>query len=268
MTYETGIDENKDKHCDRCGWFVNPYDRHQARPVMLPASEILDPKWLDMDWHLERISAVEFAEEFIKDNPYSEPNYDKNDFAAILEYSKNKKSGISCAVIQRYLRYGIVTPGYSEKEICAAIIKMELCICRFEVAKTITLYRGMSFEPGDPYLAALDGAYEAWRKTGKPVKMVEKGFLSLTRSAETMHKYADGGNGGKHHVYIAATLDKGTCATPLSEAMGTAANGIDKEVLLPSGTEYHIIDMKKIPNGDGTYDYRMHILITDRRMGE
>jgi len=268
LTYETGIDENKDKHCDICGWFVNPYDRHQARPVMLPLSEILDPKWVDMDWHLERISAIEFAEEFIRDCPYSEPDYDKRKYADILRYSRNRDDELSCVVIQRYLRNDIVTSGYGEKEICTTIARMQLSICQFEVAKTITLYRGMSFDPGDPYLADLDGAYEAWRRTGKPVKMLEKGFLSLTRSADAMNIYADDGNGGKHHVYIAATLDKGTCAMPLSKRMGTAANGIDKEVLLPFGTEYHIIDMNRVPNGDGTYDYRMHILITDRRIGE
>ncbi len=266
LTYDTGIDENEDKHCDRCGWFVNDYDRHKARPVMLSESETLDPKWLDRDLHLERISAAEFADEFIKRNPYSKADYDKTMFADVLRYSRNRDDELSCKVIQMYLRNEVVTPGHSEREICMMITRMQLGICRFKINKTITLYRGESGKPDSFRVKQLDAIYETWKATGKPVKVEEKGFLSLTRSVETMNIYADSESNGKCHIYIAATVDEGIYALPLSEKMGTAANGIDKEVLLPCGTEYYIIDMKRIPNGDGTHDYRMHIVITDRRL--
>ncbi len=264
--YETGIDDNRDRHCDYCGWFVNEYERHRARLLSRKGTKEIRPEWLETDFHLERMSAEEFSDAFIKDNPYSRTDWDAAKHASIRAYSENLSKGLSCSAVNGYLRSGAVPPGVSKKELASFIKEMNASISAFVVGKMITLYRGMRFKPGDPYLGKLNRAFEKMRETGNPVELIEPGFMSTSRSLETAKAYAMETKGAFCHVYVSVTLEKGVAAMPLSFSRGTAAKSNDKEVLLESGRTYYIIGMRMEPKGDGLYDYYINLLATNRRI--
>ena len=264
--YETGIDDNRDRHCDRCGWFVNEQERHRARRIYPKGLQEEGSEWLESDHHLERMSAEEFSDVFIKDNPYSRRNWDSREYSSIRNYSKNLSKGLSCVAINNYLRHGIFPKGVPGSRLICLIMEMNLRIGRFVVDKPVTLYRGMHFNPGDAYLGFLDDAYRTMQTTGGPVKFVEEGFMSTSRSLETAKTYALINDTKQCHVYMSVTLEKGVAAMPLSYTHGTTTKKTDKEVLLESGRTYYIIGMDIEPRGNGLRDYYVNLLATDRRI--
>lgn len=266
LVYETGIDENHDRHCDLCGWFVNEYERHRARLMHFKLLREERPEWSEADHHLERMSAEEFSDAFIKDNPYSRSDWDSSNYSSIRAYSDNAPEGISCAAVNGYLRNGALPEGISEHELISFIYAMNASISNFIIDKSATFYRGMHFKPGDAYLSFLDNAYKTMKTTGRPVELVEKGFVSTSRSLETAKAYALGENPELTHVFISVTLEKGVAAMPLSLSRGTTTKKNDKEVLLASGRTYYIIGMDIEPRGNDRYDYFINLLATNRRI--
>ncbi len=264
--YETGIDDNRDKHCDYCGWFVNEYERHRARLMRFKGAQEVRPEWSRTDFHLERMSAEEFSEIFIVDNPYSRPDWNPERYAPIRSYSENAPEGLSCMTVNNYLRFGVVPEGLSEGEIASYINEMNALIGNFVIGKEATFYRGTRFKPGDPYLQMLVGALEAMKATGKPVKLIEPGFMSLSRSLETAKAYACAKDPELCHVFMSVTLDKGVAAMPLSLSRGTTTKKDDKEVLLESGRACYIIGIEIEPRGNGLYDCFINLLATNRRI--
>lgn len=266
MVYETGIDENRDRHCDLCGWFVNEYERHRARLMHFKLLREERPEWSEADHHLERMSAEEFSDAFIKDNPYSRLDWNPEKYSSIRAYSENLPNGLSCAAVNGYLRNGALPEGISEHELISFIYEMNASISNFIVDKLVTLYRGMRFRPGDAYLNKLDDALKEMRETGRPAKIIERGFMSTSRDYRTMRLYAASDELSYCHVCISITLEKGVAAMPLSLSRGTTTKKNDKEVLLASGGTYYIIGMDKEPRGDGLCDYFINLLATNRRI--
>ena len=264
--YETGIDDNHDRHCDYCGWYVNEYERHRARLMHFKGVREERPDWSAMDFHLEKMTAEEFSEIFIKGNPYSRPDWNPRKYSSICSYSENTSEGMSCSAVNNYLRHGVVPEGISEKELASFIEDMNALISNFVIDKTTTSYRGMHFRPGDAYLAFLDDVYKTMRATGRPVAFVEKGFMSTSRSLETARNYAWCGDSELSHVFISVTLEKGVAAMPLSLSHGTTTKKDDKEILLESGGTYYIIGMDIVPRGNGLCDYYINLLATTRRI--
>lgn len=264
--YEIGVDGNHDRHCDYCGWFVNEYERHRARLVHFKGSREERPDWTVTDFHLEKMTAEEFSDIFIENNPYSRLDWNSCKYSPIATYSRNLPDGISCAAVNNYLRHGIVPDDVPERKLIYFIQDMNLCISRFVIDKPVTLYRGMHFEPGDAYLGFLDDAFKTMKATGKPVTFVEKGFMSTSRSFETAKTYALGEDPNLCHVYISVTLEKGVSAMPLSLTHGTTVKKNDKEVLLASGETYYIIGMDIKTHGNGRRDYFINLLATNRRI--
>ncbi len=264
--YETGIDDNRDRHCDLCGWFVNEYERHRARLMHSEGARAEKLDWLLTDFHLEEMSAEMFSTIFIRDNPYSRRDWNSREYIPIWTYSQNLPDFFSCPAINNYLRYGIVPDGFATSRLDCRVQEMNLLIGRFVVNKPITLYRGMHFNPGDAYLGFLDDAFKAMKTTGKPVEFVEKGFMSTSRSLETAKSYALTTDSTQCHVYMSVTLEKGVAAMPLSHTRGTTAKKNDKEVLLQSGGTYYIIGMDIEPRGNGLRDYYVNLLATNRRI--
>lgn len=183
--YETGIDDNHDRHCDYCGWYVNEYERHRARLMHFKGLREERPDWSVMDFHLEKMTAEEFSEIFIKGNPYSRPDWDTSKYSSIRAYSDNDPEGISCPAVNKYLRYGILPKGISQQELVSFVEEMNASIANFTIDKPVTFYRGMHYKPGDAYLCFLHDAYKTMKATGRPVAFVEKGFMSTSRSLET-----------------------------------------------------------------------------------
>lgn len=264
--YETGIDDNRDRHCDYCGWFVNEYERHRARLVRSRGAQEVRPEWSRTDFHFERMSAEEFSEIFIKDDPYSRPDWNPERYAPVRSYSENAPEGLSCMTVNNYLRFGVVPEGLSEGGIASFANEINASIANFVVDKEVTNYRGMHFKRGDPYLQVLIDAFRTMKATGKPVKLIEPGFMSLSRSLETAKAYACAGDPELCHVFMSVTLDKGVAAMPLSLSRGTTTKKNDKEVLLESGRACYIIGMDIEPRGNGLYDYFVNLLATNRRI--
>ncbi len=262
--YETGIDENKDRHCDLCGCFVNKFDRHRARKIYADESEAIELPWLYQDGHLERLSDSEFAEEFIEGNPYSKPDYDPKRFSSVLRYSRNNDKELSCKVTNDYLRRGVVGSGFRERDIKTTIADINSQISKFVVKRTAVFYRGMHSEQGGPLTKILDAALGEMEATGKPAVFLEKGFTSVSRDPETAKIYARAKDESFNHIYAAMVIEPDIPAMPLSLNLGTAANGRDKEVLLPSGMRYHILEIKKVHMGGGRCDYYVTMLATNR----
>ena len=266
LLYETGIDRNEDRHCDLCGWFVDEYESHRARLASGGKTLEQRPEWSKADHHLESLSAEEFADRFIRGNPYSRPDWSPSSASSVLRYSNNDANDLSCAVINGYLREGELDPRFSEEEIAKAISDMDSAISGFVAGKTFTVYRGMHFEPGDPFLGKLDAAIEAMKETRTPAELIDQGFMSTTRSVETMEAYAKKGKAGLCHVYMSVTIEPGVAAMPLSVRRCTAANNEDKEVLLRSGQPCYIIGIRKTYAGEDAFDYHVNLLITNRRL--
>ena len=264
--YETGIDDNRDRHCDLCGWFVNEYERHRARLMRSEGTRAEKLDWLLTDFHLEEMSAEMFSTVFIRDNPYSRRDWNSCEYIPIWTYSKNSPDMLSCVAINNYLRYGIVPDGFATSRLDCRVHEMNLLIGRFVVNKPITLYRGMHFNPGDAYLGFLDDAYRTMQTTKRPEKFVEKGFMSTSRSLETAKDYASSKSPKVCRVLISVTLEKGVAAMPLSHTRGTAAKKNDKEVLLQSGGTYYIIGIDIEPRSNGLRDYYVNLLATNRRI--
>lgn len=264
--YETGIDENKDRHCALCGRFVNKFDRHLARKIYVNKSEVIELLWLYQDGRLERLSDFEFADEFIENNPYAKPDYDPRRFASVLEYSKNNDDAISCKVIQGYKRRGTVDPRFRECDIITRIANINANINEFVTKKTAVFFRGMHSKQGGPLTKIFDAALVEMEETGKPCVFLEKGFMSVSRDPETAKTYASADNEDFSHIYAAVIIEPGIPAMPLSKSHGTAANATDKEVLLPSGMKYHILEIEKVHTGGGKYDYYVTMLATNRRL--
>ncbi len=232
LTYETGLDWNHDRHCDLCGWFVNEYENHRARQICRRGAWEERPEWSKEDHHLERISAVDFSSEFIANSPYESQGYDRAKYEDVYAYSTNSKRGVSCRAVNGYLRSGKIPLGLSEVEIIARINAMNAEISDFVVKKAMTSYRGIWSKPGDPFVKMLDGYLEDMDETHKPALFVEKGFMSTTRSVETMNEYARKREDSLCHVYISVTTEPGVAAMPLSHDMGTTEKVNDKEVVL------------------------------------
>ena len=221
---------------------------------------------MESDHRLETMSAEECSDVFIKDNPYSRRNWNSCEYSSIRNYSKNLSKGLSCLALNNYLRHGVFPKGVPGSRFICLIMEMNLRIGRFVVDKPVTLYRGMHFNPGDAYLGFLDDAYRTMQTTGEPVKFVEEGFMSTSRSLETAKTYALINDTKQCHVYMSVTLEKGVAAMPLSYTHGTTTKKADKEVLLESGRTYYIIGMDIEPRGDGLRDYYVNLLATDRRI--
>lgn len=266
LTYETGIDWNHDRHCDLCGWFVNEYENHRARQICRKGAWEERPEWSKEDHHFERIGAVDFSSEFIANSPYDSRDYDKNKYKDVYAYSTNTPDGVSCFAVNGYLRNGKIPLGLSEVEIIARINAMNAEISDFVVKKMMTSFRGMWFKPGDPFVKMLDGCLEGMNETHKPALFVEKGFMSTTRSVETMNEYARQRDNSLCHVYISVTTEPGVVAIPLSHDMGTTEKANDKEVLFQSGRPYYIIGIRRTWRGGELYDYYINLLATDRRI--
>lgn len=264
--YETGIDDNHDRHCDLCGWYVNEYERHRARLMHFEGSREERPDWAATDFHLEKMTAEKFSETFIKNNPYSMFDWNSCRYSSITTYSRNLPDIISCSAVNNYLRYGIVPDNVPERKLIYFIQDMNLCIGRFVIDKPVTLYRGMHFKPGDAYLGFLDNAFKTMKATGKPVELFEKGFVSTSRSLETAKTYALGEDPSLCHVYMSVALEKGVAAMPLSLSHGTTTKKNDKEVLLASGRTYYIIGMDIKTRDNGCSDYFINLLATNRRI--
>ena len=266
LLYETGKDENRDRHCDLCGWFVNRFQNHRARRIVHELSIDLTPDWEYEDRHLDSMTAEEFSDYVIKDNPYARRDWDPNEFAEVLQYSENNDREISCKVINEYLRDGKIDEAFSREDIEKTIEAMNSEIDKFKIGWGVTLYRGIWFEPGDEFLGMLDDCLETMDREKKPAVFAEKGFMSTTRSVETAEIYARSNEGNLCHVYMSVTAEQGVSAMPLSASHGTAANTSDKEVLFKSGQSYYIIGMKRKDMGEGRCDYYINILATDRRI--
>ena len=266
FVYETGIDCNRDRHCDLCGWFVDTKENHMARRIRRKGEWEERPEWAKEDHHLEMMSAEEFASYYLIDSPYSKLGWNKDEHKAIFAYSENSLSGVSCPAINGYLRSGTVPKDLAKSDIASAVASMNSSISRFVVGRTVTLYRGMSFDRGARLLKEFDRDLEAMLETDKPASFVDKGFLSATRSVETMGAYASMNRGGICHVYMSVTIEKGTAAMPLSFARGTAAKQNDKEVLLRSGQPCYVIGIYREPRGGNLYDYYVNLLATNRRI--
>ncbi len=103
LIYETGIDWNRDKHCDLCGWFVDGYQNHRTRLVHPNWTREEQPNWSKMDNHLERMSAEEFADYFLIDNPYHKMGLNPSRYKAITSYSKNAKRRMSWVPLTNYV---------------------------------------------------------------------------------------------------------------------------------------------------------------------
>ncbi len=264
--YETGIDENRDRHCDYCGWYVNEYERHRARLMHFKGVREERPDWSVMDFHLEKMTAEEFSDIFIENNPYSRPDWDPRKYTSIYSYSENTSEGMSCLAVNNYLRHGALPEGISEQELASFIEDMNASISNFVIDKTTTSYRGMHFKPGDAYLGFLDDTYKTMKATGRPVAFVEKGFMSTSRSLETARTYARCEDSELSHVFISVTLEKGVAAMPLSLSHGTTTKKNDKEILLESGRTYYIIGMDIVPRANGCRDYYINLLATNRRI--
>ena len=266
MLYETGIDRNEDRHCDLCGWFVDEYESHRARLASGGKTLEQRPEWSKADHHLESLSAEEFADRFIRGNPYSRPDWSPSSASPILRYSNNDANDLSCAVINGYLRKGELDPRFSEEDVIEAISEMDSTISEFVAGKTFTVYRGMHFEPGDPFLGKLDAAIEAMKEMRTPAEFADQGFMSSTRSVETMKAYAKENEKSLCHVYMSVTIEPGVAAMPLSVKRGTASKKNDKEILLRSGQPCYIIGIRKIYASEGTFDYHVNLLVTNRRL--
>ena len=264
--YETGIDDNHDRHCDLCGWYVNEYERHRARLMHFEGSREERSDWTETDFHLEKMTAEEFSETFIKDNPYSRSDWNSCRHSSITTYSKNTTYGLSCVAVNNYLRFDIVPDDVPERKLIYFIQDMNLCIGHFVIDKPVTLYRGMHFKPGDAYLDFLDNAFRTMKATGKPVELLEKGFVSTSRSLETAKAYAMETKQSYCHVYMSVALEKGVAAMPLSLSRGTTTKKNDKEVLLASGRTYYIIGMDIKTRTNGRCDYYINLLATNRRI--
>lgn len=143
---------------------------------------------------------------------------------------------------------------------------MNAVISDFVVKKAMTSYRGIWSKPGDPFVKMLDGYLEDMDETHKPALFVEKGFMSTTRSAETMNEYARKRDDSLCHVYISVTTEPGVAAMPLSHDMETTEKVNGKEVLFQSGRSYYIIGTRRIWMGGDLYDYYINLLATDRRI--
>lgn len=266
LIYETGIDGNEDRHCDLCGWFVDEYENHRAR--LVSGEKILEqrPEWSKEDHHLESLSAEEFADRFIRDNPYSRPDWSPSSASSVLRYSNNDANDLSCAVINGYLRKAGLDQRFSEEDVAKAISDMDSAISGFVAGKTFTVYRGMHFEPGDPFLGKLDAAIEAMKDTRTPAEFADRGFMSTTRSVETMESYAKKEKQRLCHVYMSVTIEPGVAAMPLSVKRGTASKENDKEILLRSGQPCYIIGIRKTHAGEDAFDYHVNLLVTNRRL--
>ncbi len=263
---DTGIDENKDKHCDLDGWFLNDYEMHRARLLPCKGAREERPEWLAQDLHLERLSAEDFTGAFVKDSPYARSDWDPEKHSAIRAYSENSPDGYSCAAVNGFLRWGEVKEGLTAEGLRAFAAGMNLSISGFVFDKEITLYRGMRFKPGDPFLKTFDEALSRMEETRMPVPYIEKGFMSASRSVETARTYAYSENTDICHVYMSVTIEKGVAAMPLSLSKGTTTKKNDKEVLFQSGRPFYIIGMDIKPRGGGLYDYHVNLLATDRRI--
>ena len=266
FVYETGIDCNRDRHCDLCGWFVDPDENHRARRIRRKGAWEERPEWAKEDHHLESMAAEEFAAYYLIDSPYSKLDWIKERHKAILAYSENSRSGVSCPAINGYLRSGKVQGGLAESDIASAAASMDSSISQFVLGRAVTLYRGMSFDPGARLLKEFDRDLEAILETDKPASFVDRGFMSLTRDLETMGAYASQDRPSICHVYMSVTIEKGTAAMPLSFSKGTAANMDDKEVLLRSGQPCYVIGIYREPRGGNLYDYYVNLLATNRRI--
>ena len=264
--YEIGIDDNRDRHCDLCGWFVNEYERHRARLMCSRGSREERPEWSVSDHHLERMSAEEFSDVFIKDSPYAKSDWNPNKCSSVRAYSENLLRGLSCKAVNCYLRSGVVPEDVSESQLIFFIGEMNASISSFVVDKPVTLYRGMRFRPGDAYLNALDDAFETMKATGRPALLMEKGFMSTSRDYQTMWVYAASDDPSYCHIHMSVTLERGVAAMPLSLSRGTTTKKNDKEVLLASGGTYYIIGMGIEPRGNGLCDYYINLLATNRRI--
>lgn len=124
----------------------------------------------------------------------------------------------------------------------------------------------MTFRPGDSYLGFLNDAFKAMKATVKPVKFVENGFMSTSRSLETAKSYALTTDSTQCHVYMSVTLEKGVAAMPLSLSHGTTTKKDGKEVLLQSGGTHYLTGMHIEPRGEGHRDYYANLPATDRRI--
>jgi hypothetical protein len=266
FVYETGIDCNRDRHCDLCGWFVDPKENHRARRIRRKGAWEEKPEWAKEDHHLEMMPAEEFAAYYLVDSPYSKLGWNKDEHKAIFAYSENSLRGVSCPAINRFLRNGTVPKDLAESDIASAVASMNSSISRFVLGRIVTLYRGMSFDRGARLLKEFDRDLEAILETDKPASFVDKGFMSLTRDLETMGIYASQGRPSVCHVYMSVTIEKGTEAMPLSFSKGTAANMDDKEVLLRSSQPCYVIGIYREPRGGNLYDYYVNLLATNRRI--
>ena len=266
FVYETGIDCNRDRHCDLCGWLLDPKENHRARRIRRKGAWEERPEWAEEDHHLETMPEEEFAAYCLVDSPYSKLDWNKEKHKAILAYSENSRGGVSCVAINGYLRSGKIQEGLAESDIASAAASMDSSISQFVLGRAVTLYRGMSFDPGARLLKEFDRDLEAILETDKPASFVDRGFMSLTRGLETMGIYASQGRPSVCHVYMSVTIEKGTAAMPLSFARGTAAKQNDKEVLLHSGQQCYVIGIYREPRGGNLYDYYVNLLATNRRI--
>ncbi len=266
VTYETGIDNNEDGHCDLDGWFLDEYENHRARLIRREKMREEKAAWAYRDHKLGLLTAEEYTDIFIQDNPYEKTDYDPDKYKTILAYSENVDDKMSCAAINGYLRNGAVQNNLSERQIKEFVDNMNSCISNFTVGKTMTVFRGMRLPPSSSLQQFFDNALSSMQHSHKPALFIEKGFMSTTRSLDAMKDYAATGKDDLVHVFLSITLEPGIKAMPLSQTFKTTKKKDDKEILLCSGGVYYIVGMKKVCKSNGLYDYFIQLIATNRRM--
>ena len=222
--------------------------------------------WAYRDHKLGLLTAEEYTDIFIQDNPYEKTDYDPDKYKTILAYSENVDDKMSCAAINGYLRNGAVQNNLSERQIKEFVDNMNSCISNFTVGKTMTVFRGMRLPPSSSLQQFFDNALSSMQHSHKPALFIEKGFMSTTRSLDAMKDYAATGKDDLVHVFLSITLEPGIKAMPLSQTFKTTKKKDDKEILLCSGGVYYIVGMKKVCKSNGLYDYFIQLIATNRRM--
>ena len=243
--YDFGIDNNKDGHCDNCGWFVDQYGAHRARLIFEHANEDFKVTWIGQDAHFENISADDLLKEFYIGTPYNKhTNMTHSYWALIKEYSRNNpESPYSCPTINNYLRFRKLPKNVDPYKIINVALLMNEAIDKFALKKTLITYRGMSFNKDDSFVKMLDNALIKV-KTQKVYPFVDCGFVSTSLSLNYARYYL---RKSKQEVNVLCSFINlpGSYAMPLSEKYETTVKPKEKEILLKCAQKFYICGVQK-----------------------
>lgn len=250
---DTGVDNNNDGHCDKCGWYVDKNGKHKIR--------LLNKYILYNDLiKEEKINYNDNEIDYLLKNYYNKTPYSSYDnqlvsyYNIIKKYTENDPNDpIGCKAINSFLRFDKKPTQDYLINMIENIFSMNYIISQFVVKKPFTVYRGMKFENvNNELINCIDKVY----KTKIITEYVDPGFVSTSRDAKyAVFNALEEKQSVVASVFLEIDLLEGAKAMPLSKLYRTTSKDYEKEVLLESGQKFIITYVNKTTKDKTTLYY-------------